>query len=278
MIIKLTSRKTAEAVTYAVLIFILFLFLLPYIFMALSAFKTRLEVFAYPPVWIFKPTLENLKTVIFGHNLIFYLKNTLIICLANTALTLLISVPAAYSFARFRFKFKETAFILFLILQLVPSISVIIGFYQIAQILHIYDTCIVLIITYLLWNVPFATWMLRGFFEGIPPEVEEQALIDGYSRLGALARVTLPLAAPGLGAVVMLLFILSWNEFTLPYFLTSYNARPLSTTVMFYTTHTEVMWGEIFALGFIATIPVIFLALLVRKSYVKALTFGAVKG
>lgn len=278
MKIKLKSKKTVEIVIYAVLIFILFIFLLPYIFMALSAFKTRLQVFAYPPVWIFEPTLENLKTVIFEYNLFFYLKNTLIICLANTALTLLIAVPAAYSFARFRFKLKETTFLLLLILQLVPSIAIIIGFYHLAQMFNMYDTHLLLIIVYLLWNVPFATWILRGFLEGIPTEIEEQALVDGYSRMGALTRVTLPLAAPGLGAVAMLLFILSWNEFTLPYFLTSLSARPMSTTVMFYTTHTEVMWGEIFALGFIATIPVIFFALLVRKYFVKALTFGAVKG
>lgn len=274
----LKSKKIVEGTIYAVLILILLLFLFPYIFMAMSAFKTRLQVFAYPPIWIFKPTLDNFITVIFEQDLFFYLVNTLIICLANTGLTLLIALPAAYSFARFRYKFKEGIFVLFMILQLVPAIAVIIGFYHLAQMLHIYDTHLLLIMVYLLWNLPFATWMLRGFIEGIPPEVEDQALVDGYSRMGALTRVTLPLMAPGVGAVSILIFILSWNEFTLPFFLTSQSARPLSTTIMLYTTHTEIMWGQIFALGFLVTIPVLFFALLVRKTFVKALTFGAVKG
>ena len=212
-------------------------------FMVLSAFKTRIQVFAYPPVWIFSTTFENLKTVVFKYDLTFYVKNAIIIAACNTVLTLLIALPAAYSFTRFRFKFKEGLFLLFIILQLVPGISVIIGFYYIATSLGLFDTHLLLIVMYLLWNIPYAIWMLRGFFEGIPVEVEEAAQVDGYSRLGAFFRVTLPLASPGAGAVALLLFILSWNEFTLPYFLTSFNARPLSTTVAFYTTYTEIMWG-----------------------------------
>jgi len=262
---------------YAVVILILFIWLLPYIFMITSAFKSRLQVYAYPPVWFFEPTFENFVEVIFGQNLLFYLENTLLIAIPNTILTLIIAVPAAYSFARFRFMHKEKLFLLLLFLQLVPGISVIIAYYYTAISLGLFDTHILLIILYLLWNIPYTIWIVRGFFEGIPVELEEAALIDGCSRLSALIKIVLPLSIQGVSATALLLFIFSWNEFTLPYFLTSLNARPLSTTVVFYMSHTEIFWGRIFALGFISTLPPIIFALIVRKYFIRTLAFGALK-
>ena len=271
------SRNIKILFLYLIVIILLFVWLLPYIFMALSAFKSRLQVYAYPIVWIFEPTFEKFIEVIFGQNLFFYLQNTLLIAIPNTILTLLISLPAAYSFTRFKFKHKEKYFLLFLILQLVPGISVIIAFYHIAMSLGLFDTHLLLIILYLLWNIPYTIWITRGFFEGIPIELEEAALIDGCSRLSALRRIILPLAIPGVSATALLLFILSWNEFTLPYFLTSLNARPLSTTVVFYMSHTEIFWGRIFALGFISTLPTIIFSLIIRKYFIRTLAFGALK-
>jgi len=270
--------KFKASILYLIVSLILFIWLLPYIFMAMSAFKTRLQVYAYPPVWIFEPTLENFEEVIFRQNFFFYLRNTLLIAIPNMILTLMISLPAAYSFARFRFRFKERLFMLLLFLQLVPGISVIIAYYYIATSLGLFDTHIILIILYMLWNIPYSIWILRGFFEGVPIELEEAALVDGCTRLSAFVRIILPLALPGVGAVAILLFILSWNEFTLPYFLTTLNARPLSTTVVFYMSHTEIFWGRIFALGFISTLPPIILALIIRRYFVRALAFGALKG
>jgi multiple sugar transport system permease protein len=278
MKINFLSRRFKVLILYSTAFLALFIWLLPYFFMIMSAFKSRLQVYAYPPVWIFEPTMENFEQVIFGENLFFYLRNTLLIAIPNTILTLVISLPAAYSFARFRFVHKEKLFILLLFLQLVPGISVIIAYYYIATNLGLFDTHILLIILYLLWNIPFTIWIVRGFFEGIPVELEEAALIDGCTRLSALLRIVLPLSAPGVGAVALLLFIFSWNEFTLPYFLTALFARPLSTTVVFYMSHTEIFWGRIFALGSISTLPPIALALIIRRYFIRTLAFGALKG
>jgi multiple sugar transport system permease protein len=278
MKINFLSRRFKVLILYSTAFLALFIWLLPYFFMIMSAFKSRLQVYAYPPVWIFEPAMENFEQVIFGENLFFYLRNTLLIAIPNTILTLVISLPAAYSFARFRFVQKENLFILLLFLQLVPGISVIIAYYYIATNLGLFDTHILLIILYLLWNIPFTIWIVRGFFEGIPVELEEAALIDGCTRLSALLRIVLPLSAPGVGAVALLLFIFSWNEFTLPYFLTALYARPLSTTVVFYMSHTEIFWGRIFALGFISTLPPIALALIIRRYFIRTLAFGTLKG
>lgn len=246
--------------------------------MFISAFKSPIAVQAFPPKWIFDPTLSNFKAVLFDRNIFPFIKNSLIICVANTILTLSIALPAAYSFARFKYWKKEGFFLLFLLLSMLPGIGIIIGLFYFAQFLGLYDSLIYMIFVYMIWNIPFSIYLLRGYIEAIPPEVEEQAMVDGYSRLGSLFRVTLPLAAPGLGATSMLLFVFSWNEFTLPYFLTERAARPVSTTVLFWQSHAGIMWGKIFALNVIITIPVVILALIIRRTYIRALTLGAVKG
>ena len=154
--------------------------------MVSSAFKTRLETFAYPPVfWQFTPTLEHFENIFSDMNILFYMKNSTIIAVCSTLLTILISIPATYSFARFRFRYKEGVAYGFLFLQMVPGISIVFALFFIAGSLNLSDTHIFLIVVYLLWNVPYAIWMMRGFVEGIPVELEESAMVDGASRFKA---------------------------------------------------------------------------------------------
>lgn len=269
--------KFREIIIYFALIFISFLFIFPYLYMVLSAFKSPLETFAYPPVWVFKPNFKNFVSLISDYHLLFYVKNSLIVSVSTTIISLFIGLLAAYSFARFNFRFKEGLFTSFLLLQLFPSISALIGFYLLAQSLGLYDTQLMLILVYNIWNIPLAIWLMRGFVEEVPLELEESALIDGYSRLGVLFRVTLPLALPGLIVTGILIFITAWNEFTLAYFLTEVEANTLPTMIGLFRTHTEIMWGKIFALSFLSTLPVIIFSLAIRKYFVTGLTFGAVK-
>jgi len=274
---KLAKRLNSTLRNVAALIAVA-AFLFPYLFFVTSAFKSRLETFAYPPVWLFTPTLENFRTVLLDMDILFYMKNSTIIAAASTILTMLVAVPATYSFARFRFLLKEPIAYGFLFLQMVPGISIVFSLFYIARTLNLFDTHFFLVVCYLLWNVPYAIWMLRGFVEAIPIEIEESAMVDGCSRFRAFLYVTLPLMAGGLAASAILIFIGVWNEFALAFFLTSTNARTMPTTIAFFMTHAGIKWGPMFATAAIGTLPVVIFALLVRRYFISALTFGAVKG
>jgi multiple sugar transport system permease protein len=272
-------RKNAKRwlLNIAALIIVL-VFLFPYLFMVTSAFKSRLDVFAYPPVWFFTPSLENLRAIFEDINIAFYLKNSFIVAFFSSILTMLIAIPATYAFARFRFPFKDSMAYGFLFLQMVPGISIVFALFYIARALNVYDTYYYLGFVFLLWNIPFAIWMLRGFVEAIPIELEEAAMVDGCSRFRAFVLITLPLMVTGLAASSILIFIGAWNEFQLAFFLTSTNTRTLPTTIAFFMTHSGIRWGEMFATAMIGTLPVVIFALLVRRYFISAMTFGAVKG
>lgn len=253
-------------------------FLFPYAFMVSSAFKTRLETFAYPPVWVFKPSLESFRTILTDMNIMFYVKNSTYVALVSTFITILIAIPATYSFARYRFPLKESIAYGFLFLQMFPGISVVFALFYISKRFQLYDTRLFLVICYLLWNIPYAIWMLRGFVEAIPIELEDAAMIDGCSRFRAFLLVTLPLMAGGLIASAIIIFIGVWNEFSLAFFLTSTKARTMPTTIAFFLTHAGIKWGPMFATATLGTLPLVIFALLVRRYFISALTFGALKG
>ena len=271
---RLLAPRFLDVLTIAIVV----VFLFPYLFMVASSFKSRLETFAYPPVWIFSPTLEHYHSIFSDLNIVFYMKNSAIIATASTLLTILIAIPATYSFARYRFRFKEGIAYGFLFLQMVPGISIVFALFFISRALGLFDTHFFLIVVYLLWNIPYAIWMMRGFVEGIPMELEESAMVDGASRFTAFRLITLPLMAGGVAATAILIFIGVWNEFSLAFFLTSIEARTMPTTIAFFMTHSGIKWGPMFATATIGTLPVVIFALLVRRYFISALTFGAVKG
>lgn len=271
-------KRTSSIIVNFLALIVVFAFIFPYLFMVMSAFKHRLETFAYPPVWFFTPTLENFKTIFQDINIMFYMKNSTIIATASSLLTMSIAIPATYSFARFKFRFKDPLAYGFLFLQMVPGISIVFALFNIARRINLYDTYIYLVICYLLWNIPYAIWMLRGFVEAIPVDLEESAMVDGCSRFRAFLLITLPLMGSGLIASTILIFIGAWNEFSLAFFLTSVNARTMPTTIAFFMTHSGIKWGPMFATAMIGTLPVVVFALLVRRYFISAMTFGAVKG
>jgi len=255
------------------------IFLFPYFFMVTSAFKSRLDTFAYPPIFInFKPTIENFIVIFRDINIMFYMKNSLIVSVGSTLISLIIAIPATYALARYKFFLREKIAYGFLLLQMIPGISVVFSIFLIARRWGLYDTHIALILSYLLWNIPYAIWMLRGFVESIPAALEESAMVDGCSRFKAFIFITLPLMAGGLAASSILVFIGVWNEFAISFFLTSTGARTMPTTIAFFMTHVGIQWGPMFAAATIGSLPVVIFSLLVRRYFVSALTLGAIKG
>lgn len=273
---KRLSWSTA-AVNLAGSAIVVVLFLMPFVWMVLMSFKTRLQTFAIPPVVLFRPTLENYHDLfargVFGH----YFVNSLVTVLAAVVVSIVIAAPAAYGLARFNFRRKKDVAFWILSIRMAPAIAVVIPYFLIGSLLGILDTRLVLVISYLSFDIPFAVWMLRGFIEEVPVEVDEAAVIDGCTRFGAFGRLILPLTANGLAATSILCVIQSWNEFTFALFLTTTNARTLPTIVTQFLTFQGVVWGEMAAAATITTIPVVAFALLVRRHLIAGLTFGATK-
>jgi len=162
-------------------------------------------------------------------------------------------------------------------LRMLPPLAVIRPFFLMGRFLHLLDKHIFLIIVYLSFNIPFTIWMMRGFIEDIPKELEESAWVDGCSRFQSLIKIVFPLTLPGLVATAIFCVIQSWNEFALAFFLTSFNSRTVPTTVTFFLTVMGIIWGEMAAVGVVATIPILIFAILVQKYLIRGLTFGALK-
>lgn len=261
---------------YLGLLAIVAVFFFPFYWMVTVAIKTRIDTIN-PAAWAFTPTLSNLAVIFARRNFLMYLKNSLITVSATTILSLILALPAAYAFARFHFRGKENAAFTILSLRMLPAMCVVIPFFLLGRFAGLLDTNLILIVVYLSFNIPFAIWMLRGFIEEIPVELEEAAWLDGCSMGRALRRVVVPLIAPGLAATAIFIVIQSWNEFTLALFLTSFRARTLPTMATMFLSVTGIVWGEMASVGVLTTLPVLLFALLIQRYMIRGLTFGAVK-
>jgi len=251
----------------------------PFLYMMLSTLKKPIDNIAMPPKFIFEPTTENFRTVFDNPDTVRFLRNSLIVATASTVIALALALPAAYGLVRFRrFYRTERVAYAFLLLQLLPIISLVFPYFAIAQRLGIRDTHLILIITYTYWNVAWGIWLIRGFIEAVPAELDEAAMVDGCSRSQALRKVVIPVAAKGLVAAGILIFIGAWNEFTLAFFLTARDARTYPTIIGFFLTHSGIRWGEMFVAATVGMLPIVVFSLLVRKSFISSLSFGAVKG
>ncbi|MCX6089400.1 MAG: carbohydrate ABC transporter permease [Candidatus Atribacteria bacterium] len=270
------SLKRKVLVVVGIIIALVFIF--PIIWMAEMSFKTKAQNIALPPLFVFTPTFENYSQAIDKYNFFSFLKNSLIVVVPTVLLSLLVSLPASYGFSRFNFKKKKDIAFWILSLRMAPAMAVILPYFVIGGFLRILDKPIILIVAYLSFNVPFAIWMMRSFFDEIPLEVEEAGMVEGLSRLGVFLRISLPLARGGLAATAILCTIQSYNEFAFALFLTSFNTRTLPTVVTQFQSHMGILWGPMAATSLLATFPIMIAAILVRKSLVSGMSFGMVKG
>ncbi|MEF2244613.1 MULTISPECIES: carbohydrate ABC transporter permease [unclassified Paenibacillus] len=269
---KHTSHMSLSLIT----VFVCVVSVFPLFWMLLVSFKTGTQTLD-PSVWFFKPTLDNYRETFMYRNITSYLSNSFIVVVFTTLISIIIGGLAAYGFARFEFKKRENMAFWVLSLRMLPPMATVIPFFVMAQMLRILDTHLVLIICYMLFNIPFTIWMMRGFFEEIPLAIEEAALVDGCSRFQVFMKILLPLAVPGLIATAIFCIIQSWNEFAFALFLTSSDANTLPTTVTLFLSITGVVWGEMSSVGVITIIPVLVFAMIVQKYMIRGLTFGGVK-
>ena len=269
---------------YAVLVVIFLLVIFPVLWVMLTSLKSGKLVFALPPVWVFKPTIENYIYLLFesrfalGVNILQNMKNSIIVACSSTLLTMIASMYAAYALSRFKFRGKK-AFSLFIIAtRMLPPIGTMIPFFLLINSLHLIDTYRALTIAYTALNIPLATWMLRGFLDEIPVELDEAAIIDGCGNNKTLWTIIAPLSAPGLMATSVFSFVLSWNDFALANVLTKREARTLPLVVSSFLTEEGVQWGPLSAAAMLVFLPPIIFFCCTYKHLAKGLTLGAVKG
>lgn len=226
-------------------------------------------------------TFKNYERAIFKSiSFLWFFKNGILVAIASMTLSLSISVPAGYSLARLRYPGKSFIDRSVLVLYIIPSIMLVIPIYLLFLKAGLLDTYLSIILVHSLLSVPFNIWLLRGFFQGIPQELDEAALIDGVSYLGVLFHVILPISTPGLVTAALFSFVVSWEEFLFAsVFLTTASKQTLSIGLYtLFGTYGEVRWGQMMAAATIMAIPTTVLFLFFQRQFVRGLSAGAVKG
>lgn len=269
----------------SILIFLLtaiiaILTLLPFVWMLLMSFKTEAEIFTRGiQILPNKLYLENYRLLFQVFPFLRFFTNSLVVTVITTALTTIISAMAGYSIARFSLLGERSLSIVTLSSQIIPEILIIIPLFVLFNRLGLLNTYLALVIANLIMIVPFGTMLLTGFFRTIPTELEEAAMIDGCTRLGALFQVILPLIAPGLVAVSVFTFLVAWNEYLFAVtLLSSTNMFTLPVGISMLMGHIKILWGPLNAAGVIMTIPLVIFFLYAQKYLVQGLTAGAIKG
>ncbi len=247
-----------------------------FLWMLSLSLKNELDNTAWPPVFIPNPpTLANFIDVFEKNDFLTYTINSVIVSFSATGLALLFGVPAAYGIA----KSKATkAAALILIARVTPGLSYLIPLFLLFQWLGLIGTLVPLVITHLVITVPIVVWVMIGFFEGLPGELEEAALVDGATIWQAFLYVAMPLARPGITVATILAFIFSWNNFIFGVVLAGRATRTLPVAVYNVLTFEQISWGPLAAAALIVTAPVLLLTLLMQKEIVAGLTTGGVKG
>lgn len=265
--------------TYVVLLVVILLVLFPIYWMVTISFKTPRDIYRAPSLFPTAPTLDNYDTLLNKKFFLVNIRNSIIIAGSTTLVSVFISALCAYSLVRLKYRFRGAIGRLILLAYLTPSSLLFIPLSVIVARLNLGNSLHGLVFIYMTFATPFSTWLLMGYFKGIPPDLEEQAMVDGATRLGAMTRILLPLSAPGLVAVGIFTFTGAWNELLLALiFITSENKRTVPLGIQYLITGDTFLWGPIMAGAVFSALPVMILYFLAQRFMVQGLAAGAVKG
>ncbi len=272
---------------YGFLVLITVIFIFPFAWILLSSFKPQREIFRMPPTLLpAEPTLQNYGQALglsedpeYGRaDLPYTFRNSIIVGCLSTGVIVSFAVPAAYAFAKMNIPFRTPILISLLSLRILPGIVLVLPIFVLFQTLQLLDTYNALVITYSAINLPFAIWLLSVFFQEVPSELEDAATVDGCGRLGVLRHIVLPLAAPAIAAIGILVFLNCWNEFLFALILTS---TPAVKTVPIGLASLQsayfTRWGVMTAGAVLQTLPAIAFVLFAQRYITSGLTLGAVK-
>ncbi len=273
---------TKMTLVYLGLAFFVVTMLFPFFWMLITSLKSNQELYnlKQSPFWVEKPTLDQYTLLFTKVAFLTWLKNSLIVSLVSTLVSLLVGIPAGYAIARLRFKGAEPIGLGIFITYLVPTTLLFLPLAYVIRSIGLYDSIWSLMLTYPTFLIPFCTWLLMGYFKGIPKDLEESAIVDGATRLQALLKIVLPLALPGIVSAGLFAFTLSWNEFVYALtFIQSNGVKTIPVGVVGQLTLGDVFfWGSLMAAGLIGSVPIVIFYGFFLEYYVKGMTAGAVKG
>lgn len=293
---RLVRRKSPikRVLLYIAVMIICIIFIFPIFWMVATALKTRAQAFSWPPLFIWEPTIRNFVDIFIkrqteieaitgwelelatGAEIFFY--NSAVITLGSIILALIIGTLAAYSFSRYRPRGTDTLMFFILSTRMLPGIVVAIPIYFFYKTLGLYSTHIGLIMLYTMFNLPFAVWMMKSFFDEIPSDIEQAAMIDGTKPIKLFYKIALPQVMVGLAATIGFLIINVWNEFLFALLLTERSVRTVPVAIASTRGEVGINWGLIAAIETLYVLPAIILIFLLQKYLLRGMTFGTVRG
>lgn len=270
------KRQLGALASHAVLTLFSLLILLPLLWVVRTSFAPEVVAYEIPPRLVFRPTLANYQELFAVNEFARFYRNSLVVAVGSTILAIPIAALGGYAFARYRTGGRPLQFTV-LGTQMLPGIVLILPLFVVYKALGLTNSLSGLILAYLSFNLPFLVWILMGFYEGIPRELEEAALIDGATPVQAFARVIFPTSAPGVMATAVLSFILCWNEFLFALILTGAESSTVPVALAALQTQRGVFIGKLSSGVILGILPVLLLAPFIQRYLVRGLTFGAIK-
>jgi multiple sugar transport system permease protein len=284
---RLTPRKPIDGWRWAGRIFLVFMLIytvVPMAWMLLTALKSSFAAMQYPPQWWpAEPTLDNFRRLLdpqsrIGADFLRYFWNSLWVSTLTTVIAVAVGVPAAYAFSRFRFPGRTFLFFAVLLRNMFPAVIFLVPLFILMRWLGLVNTHGSLILTYLTFGLPLAIWLLKGFYDNIPIQLEQAARIDGATRFQAFLLVVMPLSTPGIIATAIYSFIGAWNEYIYAAtFLNRHDQMTLPVGIQRFFAENSTDWPGLMAATFLMSVPVVVLFLILQRYFVRALTEGAVK-
>jgi multiple sugar transport system permease protein len=262
----------------AIVVVIWAFYLFPLVWLVMMSLKTQIDMFATPPLFVFAPTIAHYRETLTDSAFLAAARNSFIVTVASVVASLVLGSLAGYSLARHQSKVSEQLAMGLIIGRMIPPIVFVVPLFLLFNQFGLRNTYVGLILVYTAFNLPFAVWMLRSFFEEVPIELEHAAMVDGASRLRAFWSITMPLAAAGLAATAVFAAIVAWSEFLFALILTGPDTTTLPIRLASFLTDRTVDWGGVASTGVLVIVPLVALGMLVQRNLIKGLTLGAMKG
>ena len=247
----------------------------PLVWMVAASFKTNVDIYDTSKAVFFSPVVDNYAKVLQQANYLQFIWNSLWVAFVSTTLSLLLGVPAAYSMSRFT---MQRSALVVLMARVIPGVALLVPWYYVFSNLRMVGGYSVLILSHMFVALPLVVYIMMGFFDSLPLELEESALIDGLTPIGAFRLITLPLSVPGIATAGILSFIFSWNNFMFALVLSGANTKTLPVAIFDFVGYASIDWGGLMAAATIVTLPIMVIALFTQKYIVSGLTAGATKG
>ena len=270
-------QKKVIIVSVIVIVFFLLWTLIPIVFLAQQSIKPRLLMFADPPQFIFQPIADHYITIFTRNNIPLLMKNSLIVASSTTVLCLVLGSMCAYALSSLKLPGKNFWAFMILMTRMVPVGTLMVPIYVIMRMMGLANTYVAIIFAHTVINLSFAVWMMRSFFDEVPAELEQAAMVDGCSRIQSFFKIVLPLASAGLAATGILTMLNSWNEFMFALILSNNSTRTLPIGIASFLG-VSIDWGGSSAAAVTACLPIFIAGIFIQKYLVRGLTMGAIKG